>query len=539
MKPVVEIAESVGIDAKSITPYGQYKAKIGLEAIDAGKSRGKLILVTGMTPTRAGEGKTTTTLGLTQAFGRLGHRVIATLREPSLGPIFGIKGGGTGGGSARVVPEDEINVHFTGDAHAVNSAHNLLGALTENIVQRRSILGFGPENITWRRVSDIEDRGLRSIVSGLGGTANWPMRETGFDIVAASEIMAVLALSSDLEDLRNRLGNIVVGLTNKGEPITSNDVSAVGSMMSLLRYAIQPNLVQTMEGQPVLVHTGPFGNIAHGCNSVVADRLALGYSDYVITEAGFGADLGFEKFMHIKARFNNLEPSAVVMVSTIRAIKSHGGIAIKDLAKPNVSAVENGVENVVHHIKMIKSFGLNVVVAINRFPTDTPEEVTSVINRAVDAGAYSAVESQVYENGGDGGTDLAMAVINAAETKPDISYLYPIDASIEDKILALARNVYNAKDVSWNKKARDQLKIFTKLGWGGLPICMAKTHLSISDKPNLKCRPSGYTFNVSDLRASLGAGFIYPLSGKMVTMPGLPGSPRQLDVDAEGKITGL
>ena len=539
MKPIAEIATTMGLDPAAIIPYGHYKAKVALDAIRRDGPKGKLVLVTGMTPTPAGEGKTTTTVGLTQALGRLGHRAMATLREPSLGPIFGIKGGGTGGGAARVMPEDEINVHFTGDAHAVSSAHNLLAALTDNVVQRGKIKGLDPSGITWRRVTDVEERALRTIVTGLGGSANAPVRETGFDIVTASEIMATLALSSSLEDLRERLGRIVVGFADDGSAVTAEDIEAVGSMMSLLRYAIQPNLVQTLEGQPVVVHTGPFGNIAHGCNSVVADRLALGHSDYVVTEAGFGADLGFEKFMHIKARFNDLEPNAVVLVSTVRAVKSHGGVRRRELETPNEEAVERGVANIEHMVGLVRSFGLPVVVAINRFPSDSAGEVAIVKRRAEDAGAHAAVESQVFDEGGAGGVELAEAVVDAASGSPEITYLYPEDAAIEEKVSVLAQKVYGAADVAWSSGARRALKRFTELGWGGLPVCMAKTHLSLSDKPRLKGRPSGYTFEISDVRASVGAGFIYPVAGTIVTMPGLPGSPRALDVDEEGNILGL
>ena len=540
MLPIVEVARSLGLDDEFVIPYGHFKAKVSLDAIPSNGRRGKLIVVTGMTPTQAGEGKTTTTVGLTQAMGRLGHNVTATLREPSLGPIFGIKGGGTGGGAARVVPEDEINIHFTGDAHAVASAHNLLSALTDNTAQRGSIDGFAPDGITWRRVVDVEERALRSIVTGLGGDANAPIRESGFDIVTASEVMAILALSSGLDDLRQRLTRIVVGFTGGGQPVTAGDVGAVGSMMALLRYAIQPNLVQTLEGQPVLVHAGPFGNIAHGCNSVVADRLALAHSDYVITEAGFGADLGFEKFMHIKARFNDLEPDAVVLVTTVRAVKSHGGVRIRDLDSPNEEAVDEGMANVEHLVDVIRSFGLPVVVAINRFPADTPGEVSIVKTRSEAAGAQAAVESDVFRRGGAGGVDLAHAVVEATNgPKPQVQYLYPVDATIEEKVLALARKVYSADDVAWSEEARRRLRSFTGLGWGSLPVCMAKTHLSISDKPNLKGKPTGYTFNVSEVRASVGAGFIYPISGSIVTMPGLPGTPRSLDVDDRGNILGL
>ena len=540
MLPIIEVARNMGLDEDSVIPYGQHKAKISLDAIPSDGRRGKLILVTGMTPTPAGEGKTTTTVGLTQALGRLGHRVTATLREPALGPIFGIKGGGTGGGAAQVVPEDEINIHFTGDAHAVASAHNLLAALTDNVAQRGRIDGFLPTGITWRRVVDMEDRALRSVVAGLGGSANAPFKESGFDIVTASEVMAILALASGLEDLRQRLSRIVVGFTLDGKLVTADDVDAVGSMMALLRHAIQPNLVQTLEGQPVLVHAGPFGNIAHGCNSVVADRLALAHSDYVITEAGFGADLGFEKFMHIKARFNDLEPHAAVLVTTVRAVKSHGGVRLRDLDSPNEEAVQEGMSNVEHLVEVIRSFGLPVVVAINRFPTDTPGEVAIVKARAEAAGASAAVESDVFGRGGEGGIDLANAVIEASSgSKPQITYIYPEDATIEEKVQALARNVYCSNEVVWTPEARRRMRTFASHGWGSLPVCMAKTHLSISDDPNLKGRPSGYVFDITDVRASVGAGFIYPISGSIMTMPGLPGTPRSLDVDDRGNILGL
>ncbi len=546
MRPIMDVAEDLGLSRDSVIPYGHYKAKIRLDAIRDDGPRGKMVVVTGITPTPAGEGKTTTTVGLTQAMGRLGKNVVATLREPSLGPIFGIKGGGTGGGLSLIQPEDEVNIHFTGDAHAVGSAHNLLAALTDNVAQRGRIAGFRSEGITWRRVTDVEDRALRSIMTGIGGSNNAPVRESGFDIVTASEIMAILALSRDLQDLRARLSRVVVGYTNETRaadrtPITAEDVGAVGSMMSLLRYAIQPNIVQTTEGQPVIVHAGPFGNIAHGCSSVVGDRLALGYADYVLSEAGFGADLGFEKFMHIKARFNGLEPHAAVIVASVRAVKYHGGIRPRDLGTPNAEAVQKGMANLTHLIGMIKSFNLPVVVALNHFPTDTPEE-TAILKRGSDeAGAFAAVESKVFAEGGVGGMELAEAVIAATadDDHPEIDYAYAIDDTLREKVVALAKRVYNAENVSWALPAGRTLRQFQERGWGNLPICMAKTHLSISHRPALKGRPSGYTFQLSDVRASVGAGFIYPIAGNIVTMPGLPGSPRQLDVDDEGNILGL
>ncbi len=541
MRPIIEVAEELGLARDSIIPYGHYKAKIPLDAIRDDGRRGKMVVVTGITPTPAGEGKTTTTVGLTQAMGRLGKNVVATLREPSLGPIFGIKGGGTGGGKSLIEPEDEVNIHFTGDAHAVGSAHNLLSALTDNAAQRGQIDGFRPEGITWRRVTDVEDRALRTIMTGIGGPNNAPVRESGFDIVTASEIMAILALSRDLADLRERISRVVVGYTNQGDPVTADDVEAVGSMMSLLRYAIQPNIVQTTEGQPVVVHAGPFGNIAHGCSSVVGDRLALGYADYVLSEAGFGADLGFEKFMHIKARFNGLEPHAAVIVASVRAVKYHGGVRRRELEAPNTEAVEKGMANLTHLIGMIRSFNLPVVVALNHFPTDTPEETAIMKRGAEEAGAFAAVESKVFSDGGAGGIDLAEAVIEAAsaDDHPEIDYAYPIDASLRDKVFALAQRVYNAERVTYVLAAGRQLRQFENRGWGNLPVCMAKTHLSISHRAALKGCPSGYTFQVSDVRASVGAGFIYPIAGNIVTMPGLPGSPRQLDVDDKGAIIGL
>jgi formate--tetrahydrofolate ligase len=540
MRPIAQISEALGLDPKAVIPYGHYKAKIPLELMAQNGRRGKLVVVTGITPTPAGEGKTTTTVGLTQGMGKLGKNVVATLREPSLGPIFGIKGGGTGGGKSKIEPEDEVNVHFTGDAHAVASAHNLLSALTDNAAQRGQIPGLDPSGVTWRRVIDVEDRALRTIVTGIGGSANAPVRESGFDIVTASEIMAVLALSSGLEDLRSRLTKVVVGYTSDGKPVTAGDVSAVGSMMSLLRYAIQPNLVQTTEGQPVIVHTGPFGNIAHGCSSVVADRIGLNYADYVLTEAGFGADLGFEKFMHIKVRFSGLNPSAAVLVASVRAIKWHGGARRRELEIPNDDAVRNGIANLEHHIQLVRSFGLPVVVAINQFPSDTPSEIAIVKDYAKAAGAFAAVESRVFTEGGDGGVDLAEAVVAATDgDDPELSYLYPEDATAEEKIHALATKVYAADGAELQPVARQRLRAFEAQGWGKLPVCMAKTHLSLSHAPGRKGRPSGYTFEVSDIRASIGAGFLYPIAGSIVTMPGLPGAPRALDVDKDGNILGL
>lgn len=539
LRPIAEVARVAGIPPKHLIPYGASKAKVALDAVLPERT-GKLIVVTGVTPTPAGEGKTTTTVALTQGLGKIGKKAAATLREPSLGPIFGIKGGGTGGGKSRVVPEDEINVHFTGDAHAVGSAHNLLGAIAENAAQRGLIPGISPQDITWRRVVDIEDRALRSIVSGLGGSANAPLRESGFDIVTASEIMATLALSSDLADLRARLGRITVASGAGGKRATASDVGAVGSLMALLRHALIPNLVQTLEGQPAFVHTGPFGNIAHGCSSVVADRLALGYADYVVTEAGFGADLGFEKFMHIKCRSSGLRPSAAVLVGTARAMKHHGGVPASSLDRPDPFSVRIGTANLQHMIGIIRAFGLPVVVAVNHFPTDTPEETVIMQDVAIEAGASAAVVCSGFADGGDGATELAEAVVRAAEGEPpEITHLYPPEAPIREKALALAKTVYGAADVRWSPEASRRLDGFERQGLGGLPVCMAKTPLSISHDSSLKNRPSGYTFEISDVRASTGAGFVYPVAGNIVTMPGLPKTPRALDVDAAGNIVGL
>ena len=539
LNSITKIASDIGMDPESIMPIGKFKAKMPLTMMNDSSSNGKLIVVTGITPTPAGEGKTTTVVGLTQSMAKLGHKTIATLREPSLGPVFGIKGGGTGGGKSLVEPQDEVNIHFTGDAHAVGSAHNLLAALTDNIANRGIISDFTPDGITLRRVTDVEERSLRQIVSGLGGKLNGPIRDTGFDIVAASEVMAILALASDLQDLRHRLSNIVVGYKTTGQPVTANDVGAVGSMLSLLRHAIFPNIVQTTEGQPVFIHAGPFGNIAHGCCSVIADKMALNYADYVLTEAGFGADLGFEKFMHIKARLNDLEPHAAVIVATTRALKYHGGISVKELSYPNSDAIKLGSANMKHLISVIKSFGLPVVVAINKFPDDSFDELDLIKSLAYGVGADAAEISDVFSLGGDGAIELAESLVKVTDNKPDVKYMYDLSDSLEDKINSLATKIYNAKGVNYSRSAKKMIKQFTENNWGDLPICMAKTHLSISHNPLLKGCPEGYDFNISDVRASLGAGFIYPLAGNIMTMPGLPSKPRTLDVDSQGNILGL
>ena len=542
MLPITQVADRLGIPNEHLVPYGHYKAKISLDSL-AGREehQGKLVVVTGITPTPAGEGKTTTSVGLTQGLGKLGHKAVVTLREPTLGPIFGIKGGGTGGGMARVVPEDEINIHFTGDAHAVASAHNLLAALVDNAVFRGQIPGFHPTGIQWSRVTDASDRSLRNVIAGVGGSNNSPLRETRFDIVSASEIMAILALASDPEDLRQRLDRIVVGFTEDGGPVSVSNLDVVGSLMTLLRHSTMPNVVQTLEGQPSIIHAGPFGNIAHGCSSIIGDKVALAYSDYVITEAGFGSDLGFEKFMHIKTRQSGLQPNAAVLVASVRALKWHGGANRRDLATPAPEAVTAGGSNLAHHIGIVKGFGLPCVVAINRFGSDSAEEVDAVRAIAMESGADAAVEADGFARGGDGMTDLAEAVVSAAAGKPDVTYAYPLEDSVEDKVLALAKRVYHADSVSWSVEARRRLRQFESLGWGNLPICMAKTHLSTSHDPSRRGSPSGYAFPIADIRASVGAGFLYALAGRIETLPGLPTRPRAMDMDVtpQGEVVGL
>ena len=545
MDPISAVAERLGIDQQHLIPYGNTKAKVSLDAIRENGQRGKLVVVTGITPTPAGEGKTTTSIGLTEGLGRLGHKAVVNLREPALGPIFGIKGGGTGGGRARVVPEDEINIHFTGDAHAVGSTHNLLAALVENAVYRNQACDMAPEGVTWSRVTDASDRALRQITTGLGGNANSPLRETRFDFITASEIMAILALATDLEDLRARLCRMVVGTNRSGAPVSVDDLGLAGPLMAVMRHTVMPNLVQTMEGQPAIIHSGPFGNIAHGCSSIIADRLALGYADIIITEAGFASDLGFEKFMHIKTRQSGLPVSAAVLVSSVRALRWHGGALRRNLAQPDLEAMKAGASNLVHHINIVRSFGLPVVVALNRFDGDSAEELQAAGEIAQQAGAYATAEYSGFTDGGAGGVALAEAVARAANdpaVAPDrIDYAYDLDASIEDKVLALARRVYGADSVTWTADARRRARFFASQGWDKLPICMAKTHLSISHDPALKGSPSGYVFPVSDIRASVGAGFLYTLAGRIETLPGLPTRPRAVDMDvsSDGEIVNL
>lgn len=537
IQPISALVRELGMEPKHAIPYGYHAAKISLDAIAAGTRSGKLIVVTSVNPTPAGEGKTTVSIGLTDALAAAGHRAVVTLREPSMGPIFGMKGSGSGGGRSRVVPEDEINVHFTGDAHAVASAHNLLAALTENAARRGLVPGFTPADILWGRVTDISDRALRRVVTGLGGN---PVRETGFDIVAASEIMAVLALAEDLPSLRRRLAAITVGYAADGHAVTAEEVGATGSLTALLSRALLPNIVQTAEGQPALVHTGPFANIAHGASSVVADKLGMGHADFVVTEAGFGADLGFEKFMHIKARGAGLRPSAVVLVATVRAMRSHGGVPANSLDRVDPISVRIGSSNLEHLVGVVRSFGLPVVVAINRFSTDTPEELVILQDVAVAAGAAAAVICTPFTDGSSGAADLAEAVLRLTQDDaPEPQYLYQEGTPIRQKVHVLVTKVYGGASVRWSREAERELVRIESLGLDSLPVCMAKTPLSLSHDPALKGRPSGYTFEIAGVRVSTGAGYVYPIAGNVMTMPGMPRVPRGLDVDQAGNITGL
>ena len=538
MNHISKISKKLGLDNQEIIYIGKYKAKIPFELIKDKPGNGKLIVVTGITPTKAGEGKTTTAIGLTQGLNKLGKSAVESLREPSLGPVFGIKGGGTGGGKSKVIPEDEINIHFTGDAHAIGSAHNLLAALVDNAIQRNQISNMDSSGITWNRVTDVLDRGLRNIVIGMGGKNNAPLRETSFDIVTASEIMAIMALSRNLDDLRSRLLNIVIGYDNSQKPIYVKDFDFVGSLLSILRYALMPNIVQTTEGNPAIIHTGPFGNIAHGCSSVIGDTFATQVSDYVLSEAGFGADLGFEKFMHIKSRTSDLKPQGAVIVGTIRAIKSHGGIKFADLTNPNSEAINKGIDNLIHHINNISKFGLKPVVALNIFPDDKAEEIKLVKSLLSDTKAFAVVESDSYSKGGDGNIELGEAVIESSKNKITPKYIYELEDTIKQKVHKLATNIYNANNVKWSPVASKKVKTFESNGWGNMPICMAKTPLSISHNPRLKSLPKDYTFEITDVRASVGAGFIYPIAGSIMTMPGLPTNPRSLDIDSKGNLKG-
>ena len=543
MLPIAQVAERAGIDESCVEPYGKYKAKLSLDVLKLPERDNKLILVTAMTPTPAGEGKTTTTIGLADALARLGKSVSVALREPSLGPVFGIKGGAAGGGYAQVVPMEDINLHFTGDFHAVGAANNLLAAMLDNHIYQGNALGIDPRRITWKRCVDMNDRQLRYVTDGLGGRVNGVPREDGYDITVASEVMAILCLAESVADLKARLARVIVGYTYDDKPVTAGDLKAQGAMTALLKDAIKPNLVQTLEGTPALVHGGPFANIAHGCNSVTATKVSRKLSDYTVTEAGFGADLGAEKFIDIKCRCSGMKPDAVVIVATVRALKMHGGVDKKNLGPENLEALEKGLPNLLRHVDNVKNvFRLPSVVAINRFPTDTEAELELVIRKCRELGV-NAVLSEVWASGGAGGEELAREVVRLCDecSNADFSYTYDLDLSIEDKIRAVAKKVYRAKHVTFTLKAEKEIAKFTQLGYGGLPICVAKTQYSFSDDATQLCAPEGFNLHVKDVRISAGAGFIVVLTGDIMTMPGLPKSPsaERIDVSDDGVISGL
>ena len=542
MQPITEVAKTAGIDEKYVERYGNYKAKIDLSIMNEERKDGKLILVTAITPTPAGEGKTTTTIGLADGLKRIGKNVVVALREPSLGPVFGVKGGAAGGGYAQVVPMEDINLHFTGDFHAIGAANNLLAAMLDNHIKQGNELGIDPRKITWKRCVDMNDRQLRFIVDGLGGEVNGMPREDGFDITVASEIMAVLCLSTSITDLKTRLSKIIVGYTFDGKPVTCADIKAQGAMTALLKDALKPNLVQTLEHTPALVHGGPFANIAHGCNSVTATRLALKLGDYAVTEAGFGADLGAEKFLDIKCRMANLTPSAVVVVGTVRALKMHGGKAKTELAKEDIPALEKGIPNLLRHVSNIKNvYKLPCVVAINRFPTDTDAEIDFIIKKCRELGV-NTVLSTVWAEGGKGGEELAREVVRLCEEeKDDFTFSYELNTSIEEKIEAVVKKIYGGNGISVLPAAKKQIETLEKLGFSSLPVCIAKTQYSFSDNPSLLGAPENFTVTVKNVKISAGAGFIVVLTGDILTMPGLPKSPaaERIDVDENGKITGL
>ena len=538
LRPITDIASEIGLEPDEVELYGRYKAKVSLDVLDRLGDRpdGKLIDVTAITPTPAGEGKTTTSVSLTQGFGKLGKSTVLCLREASLGPVFGIKGGAAGGGYTQVVPMEDMNLHFTGDIHAIGAANNLLAALLEAHLLHGNTLGIDPLSISWRRCVDINDRALRDIVVGIGGRANGYTRQTGFDITAASEVMAIVAVARDLHDLRSRLGAITVGQTYEGEPVTAEQLKAAGAMTVLLKDTIKPNLVQTLEGQPVFVHCGPFANIAHGNNSLVADRVALKLGDYVVTESGFGSDMGMEKFFDIVCRVGGLTPSAVVLVATVKALKHHGGDQAGGLAE-----IEAGAANLARHLGIVREFGLNAVVAVNRFPTDTQEETDLVKRLALEAGAYAAEINNGFERGGEGAAALAEAVAAAADESNSFDYLYPLDAPIEKKIEAIAVRAYGADGIFLLKTARDKIAQFNANGLDTLPICMAKTHLSLSHDLALTNAPTGFVVTIRDIRAYTGAGWLVALCGDMQTMPGLSAMPAafNVDIDDDGRTVGL
>jgi formate--tetrahydrofolate ligase len=538
LRPILDVADEAGLLPEEVEPYGGYKAKVDLSVLErlADRPDGKLVNVTAITPTPAGEGKTTTSVSLTQGLGKIGRNPILCLREASLGPVFGVKGGAAGGGFTQVVPMEDLNLHFTGDLHAITAANNLLAAMIDAHVLHGNEIGLDPLSISWRRCLDMNDRSLRNVLTGLGGRANGIPRETGFDITAASEIMALVAVARDLADLRRRLGSITVGQSLEGKPVTAEDIRAAGSLAVLLKDAIKPNLVQTLEGQPAFVHCGPFANIAHGNNSLVADRVALKLGEYVVTESGFASDMGMEKFFDITCRIGDLRPDAVVLVATVRALKHHAG-------KPEggLDAIEVGAQNLARHIGIVRGYGLQAVVAVNKFPTDTRDELEAVRKLALEHGAYAAEVNEGFERGGEGATELAEAVIEAAEQPSSFDFAYPLDAPIAEKIRAIATKVYGADGAELLPAAKQKAATFEEAGLGGLPICMAKTHLSLSHDPALKNAPTGFTVPVRDLRPYTGAGWIVALCGDMMTMPGLGKAPAAfgIDIDESGETVGL
>ena len=542
MKPISEIAETAGVDEKYLEYYGKYKAKIDLSVLnETNRSEGKLVLVTAINPTPAGEGKTTTTIGLADGMRKIGKNVMVALREPSLGPVFGVKGGAAGGGYAQVVPMEDINLHFTGDFHAIGAANNLLAAMLDNHIYQGNSLNIDPRRIVWKRCVDMNDRQLRFVTDGLGGRVNGVPREDGYDITVASEIMAVLCLANSLSDLKERLGRIIVGYTYDEKPVTAADLKAHGAMTALLKDALKPNLVQTLEGTPAFVHGGPFANIAHGCNSVIATKIAMRLGEYAITEAGFGADLGAEKFLDIKCRYAGLKPSAVVIVATVRALKMHGGMAKTELDTENTEALLKGIPNLLRHVSNIKNvYKLPSVVAVNKFPTDTDKEIDLIIAECKKLGV-NVVLSDVWAKGGDGGTELAEEVVRLCEKENNFSFCYEDELSIEEKIEAIVKRIYGGDGVIFDKNAQKQIKTLTELGFSKLPVCMAKTQYSFSDDMTKLGAPEGFKVTVRNVKVSAGAGFIVALTGEIMTMPGLPKVPaaEKIDVDDTGKITGL
>ena len=542
MKPILEVAESLGLSADDIELYGKYKGKVSLQTWERLKDKpsGKLVLVTAMTPTPAGEGKTTNTVGLGMALNRLGKKAIIALREPSLGPSFGIKGGAAGGGFAQVIPMEDINLHFTGDIHAVTTAHNLLAAMVDNSIHQGNPLGIDPRQVVLRRVMDLNERALRNIVIGLGGKADGVPRESGFDISVASEVMAILCLATDLMDFKRRVAQMVVAYRYDGTQVTASDLKAAGSMTLLMKDAIKPNLAQTLENTPAFIHGGPFANIAHGCNSIMATQMGLKLGDYMITEAGFGADLGAEKFFDLKCRYSGMKPNAVVLVATIRALKNHGGVAKDKLGEPNMAALEKGAENLEKHLENLNLFGVPVVVALNEFPGDRPEEIEMVKSKCAALGADMAV-SRVWREGGQGGEELARKVIAAAEKETEFKLLYDLEMPIKDKIETICLRIYGADGVSYSKAAENMLTRYEEMGYGNLPICIAKTQYSLSDNMSAVGRPRGFTVNIREVRLSAGAGFIVAIAGDIMTMPGLSKAPaaEKIDIMPDGEIIGL